>query len=534
MDDASANNSGSNTDPSNLLNENQSGFDDNEAEAALGFMAARVRLQRKLAGLGVGSDLEGEDDQASDTSVRPPLQPPLSPAQPFQQPSFQQPSFQTPPLAQEPDQLSTAQPATNPPTPDQATTSQLNRQRPRRPFPNSAVPGGISRSRAIEANNRASGTPAIAPPGTTTSPRPSVSPTREVQSPQRGKRSKLFFWKKAPSLASNGAPVDGSVAWPAGTLPGAGFPEGGIPADGFPAGGAFPVVSPPPPKLWQRQPYSAIAHTLAIVGTVTGAWFFGILVAQLLPGNVTQPPLQEALLRKSSRLARSLWHLPALWQTPTAQTRIEAIPLPETGPVLAPIALPPIERQPLIDELNAIETEIITLDRRLQGLEKKLGKPPYQGTDIDNRLNALRAAIDPLPRAPEARSSYTPTPRNPADALLDVAELKITLPSDALFTPGQDQLKEAALLKQVLDQLVNYPEATIVIRSYSDDQANNLESREYTLNQANALGNYLQAALPSTHRWVTVGAGLSQPIVSNDNEASRQQNRRIEILVDTR
>ncbi|MEL6816707.1 MAG: OmpA family protein, partial [Cyanobacteria bacterium J06598_3] len=364
-------------------------------------------------------------------------------------------------------------------------------------------------------------------------------PIQDPQNSQRGKRSKLLFWKKAPPQSATEMPGNGSVGWPAGSTPADGFPEGGfpegtLPAEGFPAGEAFPVASAPPPRLWQSQPYNVIAYTLAIAGTVTGAWFFGILVAQFLPGNITQPPLQEALLRKSSRLARSLWNLPELWQTPTAQTRIEAIPLPETGPVLAPISLSPIERQPLIDELNAIETEIITLDRRLQGLEKKLGKPPYQGADIDNRVKALRGAIDPLPRGDSPRASYTPTPQNPVEVLLEVAEVKITLPSDALFMPGQAQLREAALLNQVLDQLVNYPEATIVVRSYSDDQANALDSRGYTLTQANALGDYLQSALPSQHRWVTIGAGRSEPVVSNDNEVSRQQNRRIEILVDTR
>lgn len=287
------------------------------------------------------------------------------------------------------------------------------------------------------------------------------------------------------------------------------------------------------PRLWEKQPYNYLAHLAAVAGSLTGGWLFGILVAQVLPGSFAQPPLQEAMLRKSSRLAQRLWHFPQLWQTPTAQTRIEAIPLPETGPVLAPVNLPPIERQPLIDELNAIETEIITLDRRLQAIEKQLGKPPYQGADIDNRLNSLRHAIDP-PLRTQVEPAYTPVPQDPAETLLDVAKLRITLPSDALFSPGQAQIKEAALLNQVLDQLVNYPEATILIRSYTDNQANAIDSRKYTLKQANALSTYLQATLPSTHRWITIGAGQSQPVASNDDVANRQQNRRIEILVDTR
>lgn len=287
------------------------------------------------------------------------------------------------------------------------------------------------------------------------------------------------------------------------------------------------------PRFWQKQPYSAIAHIAALSGTVTAAWLLGVLVAQLVPGNFAKPPLQEAFLRRSSRLTSRLWHFPQLWHTPTAEIRVEAIPLPETGPVLTPIDLPPLEKQPLIDELNNIETEIITLDRRLQTLEERLGKPPYQGADVENRVNSLRAAIDPPVRA-QTEPDYEPVPYNPSDDLLEVAKLKIVLPSDALFAPGQSDLKEADLLNQVLDQLVNYPEASILIRSYSDNQAGAIASREYTLAQANALRDYLQTALPGQYRWVTLGGGQSQPATSNDDAASRQRNRRIEISVDAR
>jgi len=304
----------------------------------------------------------------------------------------------------------------------------------------------------------------------------------------------------------------------------------------------FVPATPKPKAWWEKQPYDAIAHTLAIGGTVTLAWLFGLLVAQVLPGRFSRPPLQETLLRQSSRIARRIGQLPRLSQTPIAETRIEAIPLPETGPVLAPVSLPPIERQPLIDELNDIETEIITLDRRVRAIEDRLGKPPYQGADVESRLATLRTAVAPPVRAaaeaPTEGDRYEPTPLDPTEQLLEVAKLKIVLPSDALFSPGQSDLKNTPIqdqvLNQVLDQLINYPRATVVIQSYSDNQAKAPLTREYTLAQANTLGNYLQAALPTGYRWVAIGGGQTQPLVSNDQETGRQRNRRIEILVDTR
>ncbi|MGB3788762.1 MAG: OmpA family protein [Phormidesmis sp.] len=289
----------------------------------------------------------------------------------------------------------------------------------------------------------------------------------------------------------------------------------------------------PTPRIWQKQPYVAIAHLLAMSGTLVAGWLFGILIAQLIPGDIKTPPLQESLLRKTSRLSSRLWHFNQLWRTPTAEVRIEAVPIPSTAPVAKSIALTPIERQPLIDELNSIETEILTLDRRVQALEKRLGSPSYEGADIDTRVNTLRNAIDP-PIRPEIEPTYKPTPVGPSGTLLEVARLKMTLPSDALFEPGQSSLKDDALLSQVLDQLVNYPESTVLIRSYSDDRADAIAARDYTLAQANAIATYLQAALPTAHRWVTIGSGQAQPVTANDTPPERQRNRRIEILVDTR
>ncbi|MGC1309803.1 MAG: hypothetical protein WA885_21470 [Phormidesmis sp.] len=306
------------------------------------------------------------------------------------------------------------------------------------------------------------------------------------------------------------------------------------PAEGgtLPVGPVGPVVKPP--RWWEKQPYLTLLYVSALGGTLTAAWLLGILIAQLTPPrSFERPPLQESVLRRSSRLVSNLWHLPQLWDTPTEQTQIRAIPLPDTGPVLDPVALAPIERQPLVDELNSIETEILTLDRRLQSLEKRLGRPPYQGADIDSRVKALRVAIDP-PVRPEAKPTYEPVPTDPSESLLEVARLKITLPSDALFTPGETQIKDAALLNSVLDQLVNYPGATILIRCYGDDQVDAIASRKYTLAQANALKVYLQASLPGTYRWVSIGGGRSQPIADNKDVLGRQSNRRIEILVDTR
>jgi len=366
---------------------------------------------------------------------------------------------------------------------------------------------------------------------------PGVSRTHQTQQTtvplpnQKEKRKGWFGWRRQPVDEVTSVPPPVGQPWqPSGHD--AGYPP--VPGMPVPEMPGMPMVPErPAPRFWEKQPYAAIAHLLALSGTLTVAWLFGILAAQILPGSFEKPPLQESVLRKSSRLTRQLSHLPQLWHSPTVETQITAIPLPTTGPVVGAVELSPIERQPLMDELNAIETEVLTLDRRLQTLEKRLGQPPYQGADVENRINSLRNAMDP-PIREQIKADYEPVPSDPSDRLLDVARLKITLPSDALFTPGQSGIKDAPLLTQVLDQLVNYPDSTILVRSYSDNQAGVEASRRYTLEQANAIARYLQSALPTNHRWVTLGGGQTQPITDNADPVQRQQNRRIEILVDTR
>lgn len=357
---------------------------------------------------------------------------------------------------------------------------------------------------------------------------------------QRRRFTLRLPWQKAPPvepLAKSHPPTNNDTsAFPLPSPPE--FAEGGA------SEGAFGSVDSPQADavgLLERvrgdRAFGALFAVLLTGVTFTTAWLLGVLAAQVLPGRFERMPIQESFLRKSSRLTTQLWHFSELWQTPTSEVKIEAIPLPETGPIAAPIALSPIERQPLIDELNAIETELITLDRRVAGIEKQLGSPPYQGADLDYRLELLRSVVDPPPERSSGEVfdiEYEPVAREANEALLEVTRLKMTLPSDALFAPGEKDLKQTDLLVQALDQIVNYSGATVSVRSYSDDQVDAIASREYTLAQANELARYLDKALPGDYRWVAVGMGSSQPVALNNDEISRQKNRRIEILVDVR
>lgn len=279
------------------------------------------------------------------------------------------------------------------------------------------------------------------------------------------------------------------------------------------------------------------------------AWLIGIGTAQVVGHRSDQVPFQEVTLRRASRIVAEVRYLPSRWWQPDRSvTRVEPVPIP-TEPI-APLSqaaksLSATERQVALEEASAIATELRSLNRRLVDLETRLGRA-QSTADLKSRLAAIRASL----QTTEIPADTPPAPISPvaevAHPLLETTELQVTLPSDALFVPGEARLLETApiILSTILSDLNRYPNATILIGSHTDDRSDSPIGRELSFRQASALQAYLTASLgeagpqdaspASAHRWVTVGYGQSQPLANNDTPEARQRNRRIEIAVDRR
>lgn len=294
------------------------------------------------------------------------------------------------------------------------------------------------------------------------------------------------------------------------------------------------------------------------------AWLLGIGTARVIAGPGKKMPLQEIALRQTNRIITEIQRLPGRWQpAPPPETRIEPIPIP-TQPI-APLTTPPAalndrDRQIAQEELAALQQEFETIRKRLFDLESELGQA-QSTAEVESRLANLERRLTPnqpspsatLPAAPQtpkaaaapALDSSAPdssAPDSLADKsagsdhpLLETTELKITLPSDALFAPGTARLLTTApgLLDSIFADLARYPNTTILIGSHTDDRMELSQSTGLAFQQANALKAYLAGHLPD-YRWVTIGYGQSQPITDNSTPQLRQRNRRIEIAIDRR
>jgi outer membrane protein OmpA-like peptidoglycan-associated protein len=135
------------------------------------------------------------------------------------------------------------------------------------------------------------------------------------------------------------------------------------------------------------------------------------------------------------------------------------------------------------------------------------------------RLDARNAQIDALKKELAAKE----TDRG----------LVLTL-GDVLFETGKADLKPGAAAG--LDQLVGFldqqPERSVMIEGHTDSVG--AEGYNMTLSQqrADAVKAYLVGRGISPQRVMAVGKGEALPVASNGNAAGRQQNRRVEVIVE--
>ncbi|MEO0394431.1 MAG: OmpA family protein [Cyanobacteria bacterium P01_A01_bin.137] len=319
----------------------------------------------------------------------------------------------------------------------------------------------------------------------------------------------------------------------------------------YPIPDSSPTIAAVPParRRWVGYGANVLLGLGLLLAGIPLAWLLGISAARVIAAPGKQMPLQEVMLRRTNRVITEIQRLPSRWQpTPPPETRIEPIPIP-TQPI-NPLTKPPAalnarERQIANEELAALQQEFETIRKRLFDLESKLGQA-QSTAEVESRLANLEQRLTSpqqlpsatLPAPPQPSKASSPNIQNELDAqhpLLETTELKITLPSDALFASGEARLLATApgLLSSIFEDLNQYPNATILIGSHTDDQMEPTQSLALTFQQANALRAYLSGNLPD-HRWVTIGYGQDRPLTDNGTPPLRQRNRRIEIAIDRR
>lgn len=113
------------------------------------------------------------------------------------------------------------------------------------------------------------------------------------------------------------------------------------------------------------------------------------------------------------------------------------------------------------------------------------------------------------------------------------SELLVTLPQDLLFSVDSATLRAdlQSDLRALANNLNQYPDTTVIITGHTDNTGGDAYNFSLSDRRAASVGTVLTNAGVAFGRVRTLGAGETQPIATNETDAGRAQNRRVEIVI---
>jgi outer membrane protein OmpA-like peptidoglycan-associated protein len=111
--------------------------------------------------------------------------------------------------------------------------------------------------------------------------------------------------------------------------------------------------------------------------------------------------------------------------------------------------------------------------------------------------------------------------------------LQVTFESGLLFDFDSDVLRAQAKqnLATFASSLDKYPNTNVLVVGHTDAQGTDTYNQSLSARRAAAAQNYLVSQGVARTRLNSTGRGEAEPIATNDTEAGRQTNRRVEIAI---
>ncbi|RJF99843.1 OmpA family protein [Noviherbaspirillum saxi] len=111
--------------------------------------------------------------------------------------------------------------------------------------------------------------------------------------------------------------------------------------------------------------------------------------------------------------------------------------------------------------------------------------------------------------------------------------LKLDIPSDISFDTNRSDIKPnfRPILDRFASGLVENPYSRVTIVGHTDNKGGDAINDPLSVNRAAHTRDYLASRGVASNRISVDGRGSHEPLVSNDTEANRARNRRVEIFV---
>ncbi len=211
--------------------------------------------------------------------------------------------------------------------------------------------------------------------------------------------------------------------------------------------------------------------------------------------------------------------------------------------VLFVIGLIPLERAQAESELTAGREQATKIAEKKAEIAKEEAELAKEAEACFSELAEKQAALAEK-KATVAREEAKINKKTAEQALaieqklaeLNAKEtergLELTL-RDVLFETDRADLKPQALedLYPVVTFLREDPERHILIEGHTDSIGSESYNLDLSQQRAAAVRNFLVRNGVSPERITARGYGKAYPVASNDTEAGRQQNRRVEVVV---
>jgi outer membrane protein OmpA-like peptidoglycan-associated protein len=111
--------------------------------------------------------------------------------------------------------------------------------------------------------------------------------------------------------------------------------------------------------------------------------------------------------------------------------------------------------------------------------------------------------------------------------------IRLIMPNNITFATDRYDLKPsfADTLDSVILVLNKYPDTRLAVVGHTDSVGAVSYNQTLSEKRARAVADYLMSRQVEPSRITTAGAGETQPIASNVDEAGRAQNRRVELSI---
>jgi len=111
--------------------------------------------------------------------------------------------------------------------------------------------------------------------------------------------------------------------------------------------------------------------------------------------------------------------------------------------------------------------------------------------------------------------------------------ITLNMPDNITFGFDSSSLQSQfyPVLDNVAATLGEYNQTIVEVAGHTDSKGTDQYNQALSVRRAEAVGNYLMSKGLMRDRFIITGAGESRPVASNDTEAGRAQNRRVEITL---